>query len=385
MKQNQSPPLHELLNTIQELVKIKTTKGSFEKFNEAKCYVKDFFGGSNINIAEHNFNGIPAMFISTRGNKKPHILLQGHLDVVNGFDEQFIPKIKNNKLFGRGTVDMKGFIALSMHLIRDLAEMQNVDVGLMITFDEEIDSENGTKKLAEMGYSTDLLINGDGGYNNAVIYGEKGILKFKMIVESEPGRHPYPWKGENAFDLLIRDYRKITSLFPNSKLATDDDNWHTTYSIYDVGIKNKELHPPHYAEAKMNIYFVDNLSVHDLQIKIEVNLKNVKLERISGSERVFIDPSSKEILQMQSIMNKHFNPDIVLRTENGSSDARFYANKGIPIVIVKMVGEDHHGENEHIDIPSIIPMYNSLKEFVLQNCNSIDEKEKSVLINEIAS
>ena len=64
-------------------------------------------------------------------------------------------------------------------------------------------------------------------------------------------------------------------------------------------------------------------------------------------------------------MQKNFGQEIALRTENGSSDARFYATSGIPIVIVKMVGEDHHGDNEHILIDKILPMYNSMEEFAI--------------------
>ncbi len=371
----------QLLQTIKDLVSFKTVEKRFDEFDRAVKYVKDFFEGSNVTIFEHRFNNHPALVISTKGKKHSHILLQGHIDVVNGKPEQFVPQIKGNKLFGRGTVDMKGFDALAMHAVRELSK-EDIDVNLMLTFDEEIGSPNGVPKLVELGYDCDILFNGDGGYNYAVIYGEKGILKLKLTVESDPGRHPYPWDGESAFDIFTEEYNKIKALFPESKLATNADNWHTTYSLYDIKVENKEFYPPHFFEAKMNIYFVDDVSVKDLFDKITSLLSRTKAEIIMGSERVFLNPDSPYVLSLQEIMTENFGREIILRTENGSSDARFYADKNIPIVIVKMVGEDHHGENEHIEIPAIVPMYKSIVDFIKIHSQKTTEKNYEAALHD---
>ncbi len=369
---------NELLQTIIDLARFRTTENNFPEFEKAVNYIEKFFEGENVFINKHYYNGVPALVMTVKDTKKPRILLQGHLDVVNGNDEQFIPKIAGDKLYGRGTVDMKGFIALAMHVLRDAAR-KDLDVGLMITFDEEVGSENGTRRLAEEeGYECEILFNGDGGYNYAVIYGEKGILKFDIKVEAEPGRHPYPWDGENAFDLFVEDYRRITKLFPESKFATDADNWHTTYSIYDIKVFNDEFYPPNKVTAKMNIYFADDITSSALCKKIKDAVRHVSIEKFTASERVFVNPNDFHIQRLRQIMTENFGREIILKTENGSSDARFYANKGIPIVIVKMVGEDHHGANEHILISQILPMYNSVKDFVYEfsNVRTGELKEK---------
>ncbi len=371
-KNNGTDITNELLRTITDLVSFKTTENNLSEFEKAANYVERFFEKENVFVKKHVYDGVPAFFITVRDTKKPRILLQGHLDVVNGNEEQFSPKIKGDKLFGRGTVDMKGFVAVAMHLLKDAARSGD-DVGLMITFDEETGSENGAKRLVEEeGYSCDILFNGDGGYNYAVIYGEKGILKFEAEVEAAPGRHPYPWDGENAFDLFVEDYRRITKLFPESKFATDADNWHTTYSIYDVKVFNDEFYPPKKVTAKINIYFADDITTNELCEKIKRTVKHLKIKGFTASERVFINPDSFYVKKLREIMENNFGKKITVRTENGSSDARFFANKNIPIVIVKMVGEDHHGTNEHILIPEIMPMYKSVSDFIKE----FSEREK---------
>ncbi len=364
----------ELLELIKKMISFKTTPKNFTEFKKTVKFIRSYFSDSGVTINEHWFNGFPALFITTRETKRPKLLFQGHLDVVNGKEEQFTPRIEGNKLYGRGSVDMKSFVALAMKFVKDNPDL---DVGLIITFDEEIGSENGAKKMAELGYSAELLFNGDGGYNYSVIYGEKGILKFEMKTEANPDRHPYPWNGKNAFDLFVDDYKKLEKIFSENGSATDEDNWHTTYAVYDVKVHNKEFYTPDLAEAKITIYFTEDITTDELIEKIKREFKYSKITPFVKSERVFINPDSPYALELKKIMEKNFGREIALRTENGSSDARFYANAGIPIVIVKMVGEDHHGDNEHILIDKIMPMYKSMEEFALGYLRKENKEELS--------
>ncbi len=365
-----------LLRTIMDLIRFRTVDGEFAEFDRTVEYVRRFFQGTPVHITEHRFNNYPALVLTTRQTTHPRIFLQGHLDVVPGESAQFSPKIKGDRLYGRGSVDMKGFDALAMHLLRELALHQpDADVGLMFTFDEEIGGANGAARLAEMGYGADMIINGDGGYNHAVIFAEKGILKIRICTEAIPGRHPYPWQGENAFDVLIRNYQNIISLFPEQWKATEEDNWYSTYSVYDVKVENKMHSPPHRAEMKMNFYFTEPVTPDELLEKIRLHARHVSIEKVSGSERVYLDPNNSAIRELRDIMEKHFRRPIAIRSENGSSDARFFTRLGVPILIVKVVGEDHHGPREHLVIPELMPLYRSLEEFIQRHLVSASVSE----------
>ncbi|MCF8239842.1 MAG: M20/M25/M40 family metallo-hydrolase [Melioribacteraceae bacterium] len=369
--------LDKILTTIEDLVSFRTVDGANDVFEKTVRYCEDFFAGSDVIIKKYNYSGYPALVILSEETKTPTFMLQGHLDVVDGSDSQFHPQQNGEYLHGRGTVDMKGFDALAMHLVKHLRKSHpEISIGLMLTFDEEVGGSNGTACLVEENYLPGILINGDGGYNYAVTYAEKGILKFELKVESISGRHTYPWNGQNAFDLLIEDYFQIISLFKDQGIATDSDNWYTTYSSYDICVKNEPLFAPHHAEMKVNIYFADDISSDTLFQDIKNLLKHAAIEKLWGSERVYLEPGNKQIIQMQQKLQHHFNQPIVVHSENGSSDARFFANKGIPIVIIKMVGEGHHTPEEKLHIPSILPMYNSVKDFIIENVlNYVQSKE----------
>ena len=356
----------EISDTIKELIQYRSTDDRPEQLRKLADYVVDFFKGTQLYIKQYEFKNKPALVITTRNTQRPKIFFQGHLDVVEGENNQFVPQTNGIHLYGRGAVDMKGFDAIAMHLLRNKSRIQeNYDIGVMLTFDEEIGGQNGAQQLKRLGYDCDCLVNGDGGYHHALIYAEKGILKFKMSVETFPGRHPNPWQGENAFDIMIQNYNKIISLFPYQKKATGEDNWYTTYSSYDVRVKNDELFYPGYAEMKMNIYFTESISADEYFEKIRQTVcDKVKIMEILGSERVYADPQNVYFREMQKIMQKNFKRDIPARTENGSSDARYFSDNGRPVLIVKVVGRGLHTPKEYIHLPSIEPMYFSLEKFV---------------------
>lgn len=356
----------EISNTLMELIRFRSTENRPAQLKQLANYVVNFFKGTGLFIKQYEFNGKPALVITTQDTLKPKIFFQGHLDVVDGDDSQFIPEKNGINLYGRGAVDMKGFDAIIMHLLRNKSEhRENYNVGVMLTFDEEIGGENGALQLRKLGYDCDCLVNGDAGYHHALIYAEKGILKLKMQVTAKPGRHPFPWQGENAFDILIQNYNKITSLFPYQTKATDEDNWHTTYSSYDIKVQNDELFYPKSAEMKLNIYFTESVSVDDYFEKIRKTVcDKVKTTKILGSERVYADSQNVYFQEMQDIMEKYFKRKIPARTENGSSDARHFSDNGRSILIMKVVGKGLHTPKEYIHLPSIAPMYFSLEEFI---------------------
>ena len=77
-----------------------------------------------------------------KSTKKKPIILSGHTDVVpvsKGWStDPFVATIKNDKLFGRGSCDMKGFIACTL-AYAPIYSKENLDrdIHFSFTFDEE--------------------------------------------------------------------------------------------------------------------------------------------------------------------------------------------------------------------------------------------------------
>ncbi len=128
--------MNEIITLTQELIRFRTVKNNPQEIKSGVDFIKKYLSGCGVLIQEFESAGKPSLFITYTKTKRPKLLLNGHLDVVEGEEEQFIPKIIGNKLYGRGAVDMKAGLATMLFLMKELSE-QKPDIGLMIVSDEK--------------------------------------------------------------------------------------------------------------------------------------------------------------------------------------------------------------------------------------------------------
>ena len=120
--------------------------------------------------------------IATLTGRKPgrHLLLCGHTDTVPPSDgssaDFFSAAVENGRIFGRGTVDMKGALAAMAAALVDIRESGGLDSGritLAAVIDEELESF-GAEALITSGFKSDGAIIGE-ATGNRVAIGHKGL------------------------------------------------------------------------------------------------------------------------------------------------------------------------------------------------------------------
>lgn len=136
------------------------------------------------------------------------LVLCGHSDVVPALEkgwasDPFEMEEREGRLYGRGTADMKGFIALALHqLLKQQGESLTSPLVLVLTYDEEIGTL-GARHFAEEWLPHHSL-------PKAVLIGEptelkvirlhKGHLKFRITHLGEGAHSAYPHLGKNAIE-----------------------------------------------------------------------------------------------------------------------------------------------------------------------------------------
>ena len=159
---------------------------------------------------------------SRRHHKKPTVLLSGHIDVVPGAEELFTLQQDHQNYYGRGVLDMKGSIAVFLSIIDELkGKLDQFDLGLLITSDEEIGGFNGTQVVLEHGYLPKVSILPDGGADWQIQTSAKGVFQLKINTTGQAAHGSQPWNGDNANLKLIRVIHEIHGLFPTNG---PDDN-----------------------------------------------------------------------------------------------------------------------------------------------------------------
>lgn len=174
------------------------------------------------------------------------IILSGHTDVVPALEEDwqsdpFSLVQKNDRLYGRGTVDMKGFIA-SVISAAAQAPRPEKPVYLALTYDEEV----GCLAAPSLIEASLPLISDP----HAVIVGEpssmkpitahKSITEYRTEFKGISGHSSKPHLGLNAIELAheyISSLLKIAEFFRNqpSPLPKAPENCKPAYTTVQVG------------------------------------------------------------------------------------------------------------------------------------------------------
>ena len=152
-------------------------------------------------------------------NGKKPIILSGHTDVVpvsKGWKtDPFIATIKGDKLFGRGSCDMKGFIACALAYVPTLSSVNlDRDIHFSFTFDEEtacIGAPLLIKELKKRNIQDGICIIGE-PTKMKIIDAHKGMNEYTMHFEGLAGHSSQPHKGVNAIEYATRYINKLLEL-----------------------------------------------------------------------------------------------------------------------------------------------------------------------------
>ena len=137
----------------------------------------------------------------TRLGRPERVILAGHIDTVPLTEPPNLPTWREgDELHGRGTVDMKGGVAVQLRVAAAVTEPSR-DITFVFYDCEEVESErNG---LARVGRHRPELLEGDFAVlleptNGTVEGGCKGTLRVDVTARGVAAHSARPWNGHNA-------------------------------------------------------------------------------------------------------------------------------------------------------------------------------------------
>src|ERR1700690_318386 len=186
------------------------------------------------------------------GTAQPNLVFAGHTDVVPPGDEAawhhppFGGEVAEDKLYGRGAVDMKGgiacFVAAALdHLAANGGKPKRGSISLLITGDEESVAVNGTVKLlkwaAERGETFDHCILGEPSnvdvVGDTIKAGRRGSLNGTLIISGRQGHVAYPARADNPIRGLVALIAALQA--PLDQGSAHFDPSHLEFTSVDVG------------------------------------------------------------------------------------------------------------------------------------------------------
>ncbi|HTK03420.1 MAG TPA: M20/M25/M40 family metallo-hydrolase [Alphaproteobacteria bacterium] len=178
---------------------------NFLKKNSTLKISKQLIGNGRFNIVAQN-------------GQKVDMLMTGHIDTVcpnsNWTLKPTDPKISGDKLYGRGSSDMKCGIAIMLYL----ATLPNLKNNIMFLFycDEEYDFLGMKKFIADYKdrINPKMIISLDG--NNLEIENScRGLIEMKISAEGKAGHAANPKSGINAITESVKVITKLKKWLKN--------------------------------------------------------------------------------------------------------------------------------------------------------------------------
>ena len=192
----------------------------------------------------HDEDGRKANLFATLGpeNTDGGVVLSGHTDVVPVADQDwssdpFTVVERDGRLFGRGTADMKSFLAVALALVPEMcAAPLTTPIHLALSFDEEVGClgvPRLLRQIAEAGLAPGLVIIGE-PTEMRVINAHKGISGFRTEVTGLEAHSSATHRGVSAIMAAARLVSFLEALGEELAGRPGDPGFtppHTTISV----------------------------------------------------------------------------------------------------------------------------------------------------------
>ncbi len=357
----------DVVKLCTDLVSINTVDSMNAR--EVERTISDYISAvAPFSIHEFESNGVRNFLMlsekaeeSFREEGKIPVLFNGHYDVVPAadWDNAFNPEIRDGRIYGRGSGDMKAGLAAMVDAFSVLAS-QGLPVGLMVVGDEEKGGLNGTAHvLDETGITADRVFVGEpsssSSFGDTIKNGRRGVFQFRLSITGKGGHAARPGQARNPAIAVARAVMFAESF----GFANDSSMVPTTVSVtsIEMGGKAANVIP---AKATMTFDMRYNISTDPeaflsaLEKELSGHGYSVDAERIAES-RPFRNPDREFERELVEVMEgEGYSPGF--STSGGSSDARFFSARGMPVLELGTRGRNAHARHEHAfaeDIPRL--------------------------------
>jgi succinyl-diaminopimelate desuccinylase len=353
-----------LIELTRDLIIIPSTRDRPEDIDRCMEFVINHVElPSAVKVHRFREEGSPSTVILPHDIPVPEVMLLAHLDVVSRSDgAEYRSSVRDGRIYGPGSGDMKGELAILLEIFRDFHERSpGISLGLAVTSDEENGGNYGTRFLFEKaGIWCGVAIIPDSGSLNEIAIEEKGILHLKLKTHGSSGHASRPWLAENPLEKMIFKLNEVRNHFET--LKTGDGHWHPTFAITVVQTENRVSNRiPSFAEAVCDVRFPPPYTSDEMISRLKQFMDNkMEIEVLVCAEPTKVSPDPLFLAATEEITQK----PVTLIREHGGSDARFISAYGIPVIMSRPFVGNLHAENEWIDIASMETLYHIYQRYL---------------------
>ena len=323
------------IELIRKLIGFDTT--SRESNLHLIDFVKDYLAGYGVDsqLVFDDEKRKANLYATVGPDDRPGICLSGHTDVVpvDGQDwdsDPFTVVERDGRLYGRGTSDMKSFIAIALAHVPDmLARGLETPVHLAFSYDEEV-GHLGAKRLIELvkdfPIKPAMCIVGE-PTSLGVVIGHKGKKKAQVHVRGFEAHSSLTHQGVNAIEYAARLIAFIQGMALRwQKDGPFDEDFDVPFCTMQVGVIRGGTAP--------------NIVPKDCSFNLELRHlpdvdPEVYFEEIRRFAQEKLEPEMQAVHPETGFSFNEASPNLALNTQPDEAVVTF---------VKKLAGQNDHGK-----------------------------------------
>ncbi|MBW6488206.1 succinyl-diaminopimelate desuccinylase [Sulfurimonas sp.] len=326
-------------------------------------------------VVRVDVEGVKNIFIYKKFGDGEHLCFAGHVDVVpagkNWESDPYKAVEKDGFIYGRGAQDMKSGVAAFVQAVKE-TDLFDGTLSILLTSDEEGEATYGTVEVLKYLQNNSLLPDAvvvaeptcEEIFGDAIKVGRRGSINGYITLKGKQGHAAYPEKSINPISLIAPRLLNM--------VGVDLDNGDEFFSpskfvITDIraGMQVTNVTPDELS-MMFNVRNTTLTTQKEVREFVEKNLEGLEYElRLTqGSYPFRTDTDTKLVKNIDASIEKVTGVRPKHSTAGGTSDARFIAPLGIPVIEFGVKNDTIHSTNERTSIKEVEELYEVFKNLI---------------------
>ncbi len=374
----------KLLQRLSDVIKIPSISSTLPELDMSNKPVVDYLA-NELSAMGFQCEVMPcgdgkANLIATLGSGPGGLVLAGHTDTVPMNSElwtvdPFTLSERDNRFFGLGVTDMKGFFPIVMAAVEPLlGETFTEPLIILATADEET-SMNGAKKLAEMGQpkARAAVIGEPTGLQP--VRAHKGIMMDRIRLDGKSGHSSDPGLGNNALDVMHEVIGDLMAYRQELKSRYQSPVFAIPYPTLNLGSIHGGDNPNRicgHCELEFDVRLMPGMHMDDVRAEIKQRIARItaphnmgfKMETLFSGVPAFFADENSELLAMAEKLTGHAGISVAFGTEGP-----YLQELGMDTIVLGPGNIDQaHQPDEYLDQHMIKPCIDMLRQLIIAHC-----------------
>ena len=318
--------------------------------------------------------------IATYGTGTGGLVLAGHTDTVP-LDEKlwsvdpFRLTEKDNRMYGLGITDMKGFFPLIMEAVKPLLDVKFREPLIVLATADEETSMQGAKTLAELGRpkARSAVIGEPTGMQP--VRAHKGIMMDSIRLSGKSGHSSDPGLGNNALDAMYAVIGELIRYRKELKARYSNDLFKIPYPTVNLGSIHGGDNPNRicgHCTLEFDVRLTPGMHMDSVRAEISERILQItnplgiqfEMTPIFTGVPAFFAKENSTLLKTAEELTGHTGISVAFGTEGP-----FLQQLGMDTIIMGPGNIDQaHQPDEYMSMKMIDPCITALRELVIRNC-----------------